>query len=511
MKRLHKITAALAGLALAAGAFTSCADSHTGDDWEPVAVPTHIVGGFKQADVDGVTAEDKDSNDFFPLTFEQDDDGYQVATFTWKQDSNKWAAGFPTDTQAFQLTLGLSWDSVWKNGEALTLNSDYEKVVFAANGGNITVSGLSQGEEYTMKIKVDGSAIMVKVEGKEEAFTELTLIADGIPYTMDRLNNTYTKSVKSSGTSISFVIYDGETTWGKDSITLGTEYTYAKATKPSTIATEEGFDYEFTATLTDSGAPKVTVAKGKVKVYIAGAEPLNWSIGTDNALLMTQIGESTTYYYTFEAKSAATQFKVATKNTWGDAYSNCQNDDGEAKTPVGNDWIEYSYANGQNAEITGLTVGETYTVVVDIANATNPKVRVYYGEARFIVGNGDFGNWYPGANKDKCTGDYLMVSTTKNEWTYTFTARKADAAFKFLGDYTKWDDNKTWSTEKEDTDGKSVREALTIGGAAVNLKNGGGLEDLTANLTVGTQYVVTLTLDGTTYKAKIAEKIVTDS
>lgn len=264
MKKLNKIISALAYLSLAVGMFVGCADNNP--DLTPVAIPTHIVGGIKQADVDSATwkAEDKDSNDFFPIKFKETDDG-KVAEFTWKQDSNKWSAGYPTDTQEFQLTLGLSWDSVWANGEEIVLNEDYKKVTYGKGGKNLKITGLKQGETYTMKIKMAGSDVKIKVTGKAETFTELTLIADGFPRTMDRLNGTYTSTVSASSASLPFVIYDGEKTWGLKSadanaFAFDTEYTCEEVKAPTSLSVTNKYSYKFTATLSNDGTPKVTVA-----------------------------------------------------------------------------------------------------------------------------------------------------------------------------------------------------------------------------------------------------------
>ncbi|MBR1723265.1 MAG: hypothetical protein IJ727_12445 [Treponema sp.] len=386
MKKLHKITAALASLAVAVSAFTGCADSHTGDDYEPVAVPAYLVGGIYQADVDSVTAEKNGDNYFFPLTF-QTVDGEKIAEFTWKQDCNHWGAGLPTDTQDFKLSLENGWNASWENSEELTLNSDYAEVSFGSpdKKGNITLSGLKQGESYTMKIKIDGAKVLVKVEGKEEEFTELTLIADGIPLTMDRLNGTYTSTVSASSDSLPFVIYDGEKTWGLKSadanaFAFDTEYTCEEVKAPTSLSVTNKHSYKFTATLTADGTPKVTVADLKP---IALKSIVGDFTGDDTAVALTVVSEGAiknVYSYTVTPEATGgwgyaggLSYKLSfgaagtTKdnNYWNETCygANADSDANNAAKPDG-DAVKLKKNPGDDNARVDVEVGKTYLLIV---------------------------------------------------------------------------------------------------------------------------------------------------
>ena len=371
MKKLNKIISALAYLSLAVGMFVGCADNNP--DLTPVAIPTHIVGGIKQADVDSATwkAEDKDSNDFFPIKFKETDDG-KVAEFTWKQDSNKWSAGYPTDTQEFQLTLGLSWDSVWANGEEIVLNEDYKKVTYGKGGKNLKITGLKQGETYTMKIKMAGSDVKIKVTGKAETFTELTLIANGLPIKMARLNGTYTAKVAASGTSLTYSISDGTKIWGLSdadaaAFTEETEYTYVEVKKASTIQAMSLVYYNFTATLTDKGAPKVKIAsKEDLKGFAAKGLFGKWDM-----TYLLQENDDGSFSVTFEATAESSDCKIASED-WSKSYpADISKTTGEKET-----WIAEITAGGNAVEcdgrdtgmanpcLKGMTIGKKYILKV---------------------------------------------------------------------------------------------------------------------------------------------------
>lgn len=159
---MKKLISLFAALLVAAGAMTvsSCATSH--DDLEPVAIPAYIVGGFKNSKGIEITpvvvGSAPNDNNFYPLTYT---DG--VAEFAFTQDSDAWAAGYPTDTMTFKLALSDSWDTTWGKTE-FELNADYKEV--ESSDKNCTVKGLVQGNKYKISIKMEGSKVSVKIEGE---------------------------------------------------------------------------------------------------------------------------------------------------------------------------------------------------------------------------------------------------------------------------------------------------------------------------------------------------------
>ncbi len=380
MKR-NMIISALASLAVAATVFTGCPSSYP--DLTAVSIPAYIVGGFKQADVDASKwkAVDNGGNDFFPIEFSETDDG-KIAEFTWKQDSNKWSAGFPTDTMDFQLALEVGWDAVWDCGEALTLNDDYKTVAYGKDGENITLSGLKQGETYTMKILMEGSDVKIKVEGKAETFTELTLIADGMPYVMDRLNGTYTQSVTASGDSLKFIIYDGSKKWGLDTPSAD-DKTYAckEVTGLSSLTTTAEHMYKFSATLSDNGVPSVTISDLKpIELKAIVGDLTDWTTITKDTASST--ATKNVYVYTFTADES--KFGGWSDNAHNIAFKICTTDtqdwdatnyggvevklNGEEATLEKNPGMANSYADG-------LEDGKEYIIIIT-TDASSVKAKL---------------------------------------------------------------------------------------------------------------------------------------
>lgn len=156
---MKKLISLFAALLVAAGAMTvsSCATSH--DDLEPVAIPGFIVGGFGTAkDISASDSVDVGDNKFYAISFS---DG--IAEFSFTQVDNRWTGDFDPNSMSFQLALAASWDTVWK-GAALELNGDYKEVT--SSGENISVKGLTPGDTYKILIKMEGSKVSVKIEGK---------------------------------------------------------------------------------------------------------------------------------------------------------------------------------------------------------------------------------------------------------------------------------------------------------------------------------------------------------
>ncbi len=156
---MKKLISLFAALLVAAGAVTvsSCATSH--DDLEPVAIPGFIVGGFGTAkDISASDSVEVGDNKFYAISFS---DG--IAEFSFTQVDNRWTGDFDKNSMSFQLALAASWDTVWK-GADLELNGDYKEVT--SSGENISVKGLTPGDTYKISIKMEGSKVSVKIEGK---------------------------------------------------------------------------------------------------------------------------------------------------------------------------------------------------------------------------------------------------------------------------------------------------------------------------------------------------------
>ena len=228
------------------------------------------------------------------------------------------------------------------------------------------------------------------------------------------------------------------------------------------------------------------------KVYLAGEAPLTWDIGKTTAIEAKIVAETETctdYYYTFTAEKETLDFKVALANSWADAYSNNTEDALPNKTTVDAAPVEFSNANAKNAQITGLTIGEKYTIVISTASG-KPAVSVVPGEdVFFAIGSADFGNW----DWKNCK---TMTVAGAGEWKYEFKATDANAQFKFQTTCGGWNDAATWN----------AKCALTVGDDYINMEAGAGGDNTSATLTVGSDYVLSVKKSGDKYQVKIAEK-----
>lgn len=269
---------------------------------------------------------------------------------------------------------------------------------------------------------------------------------------------------------------------GKGSITIVID---SEAYKSYTLSTD----------FTDKASPKLTVTAVErpkyAKVYVAGSAPLTWGLGNEDAMTVSIVAEKAeckNYYYTFTAAATSLDFKVALENGWNDAYSNCQNADGEAKTILDAAPVEFEYANAKNACIEGLTVGEKYTMVIDTSSG-KPKVSIVSGaDVLFAIGNDDFGKW-------SWDTPIMMTPVDKGEWKYEFTATNAAAEFKFQTTCGGWHDEDTWNAQKEISVGDDYTEMkYQVGGGA----------NTSATLTVGTKYVLSVKSINGKYNVKIA-------
>ena len=229
------------------------------------------------------------------------------------------------------------------------------------------------------------------------------------------------------------------------------------------------------------------------KVYLAGNAPLTWDLGKTNAIeaeIVAKTETCTDYYYTFTAETETLDFKVALANGWGDAYSNNTEDALPNKTAVDAAPVEFSNANAKNAQITGLTIGKKYTIVISTASG-KPAVSVVPGEdVIFAIGNDDFGAW----DWKKCI---TLTPAGAGEWKYEFKATNANAEFKFQTQCGSWVDAAQLGADA----------TLSLGGEYIDLVNdGGATPGIKATFTVGSDYVLSVKKSGDKYQVKIAEK-----
>ena len=295
-------------------------------------------------------------------------------------------------------------------------------------------------------------------------------------------------------TPVVLTYYKGDSgTDGKDAVITGLPY-------------EANHKFRLTIKVIDAATKKVSVTCESLedlddsayappaynKVYLAGEAPLTWDIGKTTAIEAKIVAETETctdYYYTFTAEKETLDFKVALANSWGDAYSNNTEDALPNKTTVDAAPVEFSNANAKNAQITGLTIGEKYTIVISTASG-KPAVSVVPGEdVFFAIGSADFGNW----DWKNCK---TMTVAGAGEWKYEFKATDANAQFKFQTTCGGWNNAATWN----------AKCALTVGDDYINMEAGAGGDNTSATLTVGSDYVLSVKKSGDKYQVKIAEK-----
>lgn len=471
MKKLNKIMAAFASLALSAAVFTGCVtdnpDLESLVDLSSFYLRGNMNNWCNDALTDGSLTENTD--------------GTFTITYTAKSNPDEFAIADAT------------WATKYCNGTEVVVDGDF--VELAAGGGNAKVTGQVPGNNYKMTIQPLSSSVKVKVELAGSNIPSLYVLdttAGAVKMEYDGTQYKYT--AKATSNTIKLPVWVGEK-YLKGSYAFGADAA-ANLTIENAIATVDitgvTADKEYNVYITYDG--KNATAKAELalpKVYLAGGEPFGWDLGKGTAVQANIVGETSWYYYTFEAKSASLDFKVALKDAWSDAYTNNDTEDGKNLTKLDNAPVSYEFANAKNARITGLTVGQKYTLLIDISSG-KPSVSVITGEdILFAIGNDDFGGW----NWNSCK---TMTPTGAGEWEYEFEATKADAEFKFQTKFTgNWVDDAQLGADA----------TLSLGGEYIDLVNeGGGTPSIKATLTVGSDYVLSVKKSGDKYQVKIAAK-----
>lgn len=310
----------------------------------------------------------------------------------------------------------------------------------------------------------------------------------------DMANDIVAAKYGEDATAVPLIYYSGDAgNDGKNAVITGLPY-------------KTGYKFRVTVKILDAGSKKISVscaAMDKIpaeayeapkysKVYLAGANPIGWNLGATSATEAKIMAETTTckkYYYTFTAESTSLDFKVALDNSWSSAYSNNNEEDGKIKTILDSEPVEFGYANAKNSKVEGLVEGHEYTIVIDASNE-KPLVSVVSGkDVLFAIGNDDFGNW-------NWNTAIMMTPVANGEWKYEFMATKSDAQFKFQTTCGDWNDLDTWNAKK----------AISVNGEYVEMSNGGGGSNTSAELTVGETYILSVKKIAEKYNVKISKK-----
>lgn len=432
-------------------------------------------------------------------------DGSQKLT---KVSDNEFTFEFAAKGETEQVSLQLvpgSWDTRYcgdlgggKQAEVVADKNDETgsaTMVYYEGGDpkHMLMKGLKAGGKYKITFKVNEANDIVVSVASVYVPTLYVLDTTKGAVKMDFDGTQYMYRATADGDTINLPVWTLEK-YLKGTFALG-------ATKPSDLTIEDtvatvditgvvdGKDYNVYITY-DGKKATVKAESALPKVYIAGESPFNWELDKGNAVQANIVGATSWYYYTFEAKTATLNFKVVLKEAWSDAYSNNTEESLPNKTTVDAAPVEFSNANAQNAQITGLTVGKKYTLLINIASG-KPAVSVITGEdILFAIGNDDFGGW----NWDSCK---TMTPAGAGEWKYEFKATKADAEFKFQTKCGGW----------VDAAQLGAAATLSLGGEYIDLVNkGGSTPGIKATLTVGSDYVLSVKKSGDKYQVKIAEK-----
>ena len=237
------------------------------------------------------------------------DDTVQKKTFTYT-GQNAWSS--PAGTVKFKvMTTPSGWtdDFGAKKDETLdlTLNDkDYVDTTSRKNDsipepgpGNIVLSGLDIGSEYTIFIKYTASEnkVQIRYEGPDPVpVVDMSILsgADIINMDMIEKNKSYTTTVDGTGSPIEFKVYNGKDTYGV--VTAGTDVTADKKTKlvkdgktvkASTVA---GIKQKIDVTVSDDGEVEVISTSLLFQhmlydiKYIEGAfgkKDLDWKVNSE--------------------------------------------------------------------------------------------------------------------------------------------------------------------------------------------------------------------------------------
>jgi len=204
MKKI-RLTALFGAALLAVLSFSGCTTGNP--DLDVALKPSFIVGGFTAGEsASGYT--DVGTNRFLPLSYTGG-----VAAYTWTYKAANEAWGNAAGTETFKVTLGAGWSVQWGSA-TLTLNGDYQELTEGSNPDNITVSGLVDGNSYTLYVKATGATVSAKIEGTAAAsyyvvmgdsLNEMTVAGTTL--------HTYTFTTGSSAATATFTVFDSSSTW----------------------------------------------------------------------------------------------------------------------------------------------------------------------------------------------------------------------------------------------------------------------------------------------------------
>lgn len=309
MKKLNKITAALASLALTAAAFTGCVNTHPDLEYLNSAEKVWIVGSIDEF---GAWTLNK------ALELKGDDEAVFTGEFT-----------ATTAGAEFKVVIddNSNWDTAFWSGDTTPFGVDTEVVCSTVGGMDNCVVTLDIGVKYQITVdasNASASKVTFTAIGGDAA-TKLSVLANGISNGMTNNAGTYTTTVVAKGTEMLFTISDGSNTYGLaegDTFALETEFELVEVTEATAIPVSDGVGYKFTATIDDEGVITLSV-KDLNPIAIASVPGSfnNWQPGSVDAqptLVKSTTTEKVYVYEWTQATAGDVEFKVSTGTTWDD-------------------------------------------------------------------------------------------------------------------------------------------------------------------------------------------------
>ncbi|WP_294429033.1 carbohydrate-binding module family 20 domain-containing protein [uncultured Treponema sp.] len=406
MKKLNKITAAFASLALAATALIGCVDTHDDLEYLNSAEKVWIIGSIDEF---GAWTLNK------AMALKEGEDSVFTGTFTAKNAGAEFKVIIDDNS---------NWDSAFWSGDTTPFYADTE-VKCATVGGvsNCTVS-LDIGVEYQITVNaLDGSAPTVKftaIGGK--AATKLTINANGMATTMTNADGVYSSTVVAKSDSLLFSISDGTKVYGlkeadAKAFKSGTTYTLVEATEATEIAVTKNVGYDFISKIGADGVITLTVKDLKpIEIKSVPGGFNDWSIGTAAPTLVKEGTAESVYVYEWtQAADGDVEFKLVNGTTWDDtAYA------GGTEISLGEDVVLAS--GGDNAKLQDLEADTKYALFITTTAAQVSVKLLSYTD---------------------------MVITLPASWSSETTVPSIEGVIQWGGISAYWKETgKTWTTDK---------------------------------------------------------------
>lgn len=361
MKKLNKIMAAFASLALSAAVFTGCVTDNPDLEYLNSAEKVWIIGDTEEFGKFDLTKA-------FPL------EGNEESVFTGEFTATTAGAEFKIliDTNA-------NWDTAFWSGDTTPFFAD-EKITCSTIGGmsNCVVS-LDIGVKYKITVDaINASAPVVEFTAiGGEAATKLSVFANGLSNSMTNNEGEYTTQIRGIGDSLLFTISDGSKSYGltetdQENFALETEYSLEEVTEASKIKVKDGSTYKFTASIAEDGVISLVVKVldpihiQAVPSALNGWKPEDASAAT---VLVSKTSDKAVYAYEFTAKEDGdAEFKLLAGKTWDDpAYA-------DGKTIAVDDDVEMP-SGGANAVLQDLEKDCDYVLMIT-TTATTVSVKL---------------------------------------------------------------------------------------------------------------------------------------